>query len=135
MDLVTGLPEIIRDDRIYNAVLTVTVRATRMCHLIPTSKNESAHNTAQLMLLNIVGLHGPPRSIISDRDTRLTNEFWQELCRLSDTRHYPSTAYHPQINGLAERTNQTMKQLFRTAHLRYLKGVRGLMSSLTQKRR
>ena len=57
MYLVTGLPEIIRDDRIYNAVLTVTVRATRMCHLIPTSKNESAHDTAQLMLLNIVGHH------------------------------------------------------------------------------
>ena len=32
-----------------------------------------------------------------------------------DTRHYPSTAYHSQTNGLAERMNQTMKQLLRAA--------------------
>ena len=115
MDWVVGLPEVTRNGRVYNAILTVTDRATRMCHLIPTVKSENAQETAQLLLQNVVRLHGLPRSIISDRDSRLTGEWWQELCRLLDTRHYPSTAYHPQTNGLAERTNQTMKQLLRTA--------------------
>ena len=115
IDWVLGLPVIVRNGQYFNAILTVTDRATRMVHLIPTSKSENAHDTANLLLWNVVQLHGLPRSIISDRDPRLTSEFWQELCRLLGTRHMPSTAYHPQTNGLAERTNQTMKQLLRAA--------------------
>ena len=116
LDWVLGLPEVIRNGLIFNAILVVTDRATRMVHLIPTSKNEKAQDTAELLLRNIIRLHGIPRSIVTDRDPRLVSEFWQKLCELLDVKHLPSTAYHPQTNGLAERTNQTMKQLLRAAH-------------------
>ena len=111
MDWVVGLPEVTRNGQMFNAILVVTDRATRMCHLIATNKHENAHETARLIVTNVVRLHGFPRSLIFDRDSRLTSEGWQELCKMLDTRHYPSTAYHPQTNGLAERMNQTMKQL------------------------
>ena len=66
-----------------------------------------------LMFSNIFCLQGLTRSIISDCDPRLTSEWWQLLCSKHRVRHMASTAYPPlQTNGLAERTNQTMKQMF-----------------------
>ena len=61
LDWVLGLPEVIRNGLIFNAILVVTDRATRMVHLIPTSKNEKAQDTAELLLRNIIRLHGIPR--------------------------------------------------------------------------
>ena len=68
------------------------------------------------MFWNVFRLHGLPRSIISDRDPRLTSEWWQLLCAKLSIRHMASTAYHPKTNGLAKRTNQTMKQVLRGAY-------------------
>ena len=63
----------------FNAILVVTDRATRVCHLIATNKYENAQENARLILPNVVRLHGLTRSIISDQDSRLTSEWWQEL--------------------------------------------------------
>ena len=107
MDWVTGVEAVTRKGISYDAILTVTDRATRMVHLIPTTTNECAADTADLMLQNVIKLHGIPRSIMSDRDPRLTSEFWRVLCEKLDVRNHYTTAYHPQTNGLAEvRTKQ-----------------------------
>jgi hypothetical protein len=79
MGWVVGLPDVIRKGVEYNAVLTVTDRATRMCHLIPTVKKESAADTAQLVLWNVIRLHGLPRSIVTDRDPARFRVL-EELC-------------------------------------------------------
>ena len=116
MDWVVGLPLVYRHGRDYDAVLVFTDRATKMVHLVPTSKTETAEDTAELFIQNVVRLHGLPRSLHSDRDTRITSHFWQQICRVLDIRARSTTAYHPQANGQAERSNQTMKQLLRIAH-------------------
>ena len=88
-----------------------------MVHLIPTSSHEQATDTASLLLWNVIRIHGLPRSIVSDRDTKMTSAFWAELCNKLDVRRHFIAAYHPQADGLAELTNQTIKQLLLTAHL------------------
>ena len=95
MDWVLSLHKATRNGKPFTAVLTVTDRATRMVHLVPTCEIESAEGTADLMFWNSFRLHGLPRSIISDRDPRLTSEWWQLLCSKLDVRHMASTAYHP----------------------------------------
>ena len=117
MDWVVALPSVMRNGQIFDAVLTVTDRATRMVHLIPTNAHATSEITAELLLWHVFRLHGLPRSFISDRDPRLCSEIWALLCEKLDIKHHHTTAYHPQANGLAERTNQTMKQLLRIAHL------------------
>ncbi|GJJ74408.1 hypothetical protein EMPS_06766 [Entomortierella parvispora] len=62
---------------------------------------------------NIFKLHGKPTSIISDRDTRFTSRFWQELHRLMDVKLALSTAYHPQTDGQTEVMNKTLKTMLR----------------------
>ena len=84
-----------------------------MVHLIATSNTSTALDTATQLITHIVRLHGLPRSIVSDRDSVFTSQFWRALCQALAIKHRMSTPFHPQTNGQAERTNQTMKQVLR----------------------
>ena len=62
----------------------------------------------------VVRYHGLPRSIISDRGPVFVSQFWTVLMNSLDIDTRRSSPYHPQANGQAERTNQTLKQVLRT---------------------
>ena len=109
----THLPEITNNGIMYNEVLTVTDRATRMVHLLPTRDSSNALETAEQFIQEVVRLHGLPSSIVSDRDSVFTSSFWRALCFRLDIKRRLSTPFHPSTNGQAERTNQTMKQVLR----------------------
>ncbi|MBW0537326.1 hypothetical protein O181_077041 [Austropuccinia psidii MF-1] len=49
----------------------------------------------------------------SDRDPKFTSEFWTNLYDMLGKNFEFSTAYHPQIDGLAERMIQTMEDIIR----------------------
>ncbi|CAI7897100.1 unnamed protein product [Closterium sp. NIES-53] len=60
-----------------------------------------------------MSLTGIPAAIISDRDTKFTNNFWRNLWQQLGTRLQFSSSYHLETDGQTERTNQTMEQLIR----------------------
>ena len=45
--------------------------------------------------------------------TRFTSAFTKELCEVLQIKQNLSSAYHPQTDGLAERTNQWVEQYLR----------------------
>jgi hypothetical protein len=51
-------------------------------------------------------LHGLPKTIVSDRDSRFMRTFWQDLFRLVCMAFTPSTIYHPQTDGQNEIFNK-----------------------------
>jgi hypothetical protein len=55
-------------------------------------------------------LHGLPSDIVSDRDTRFTFHFWQELTKHLGMHLSMSTAFHPQADGQTERINAIGEQ-------------------------
>ncbi|GJV41359.1 putative reverse transcriptase domain-containing protein [Tanacetum coccineum] len=57
--------------------------------------------------------HGVPVSIISDRDSHFTSNFWRSLQEALGTNLDMSTAYHPQTDGQSERTIQTLEVMLR----------------------
>ena len=61
----------------------------------------------------IVRLHGVPMSIVSDRDTRFTSQFWESLQKTLGTQLRFSTTFHPQTEGQTEKLNQILEDMLR----------------------
>ncbi|GBG79281.1 hypothetical protein CBR_g29431 [Chara braunii] len=58
--------------------------------------------------------HGPPTSIVSDRDPRFCSDEWQSYCKdYLHSRLDMTSGRHPEANGLAEVMNQVLFQLLR----------------------
>ena len=64
-----------------------------------------------LFCREILRLHGVPKTIVSDRDIKFLSYFWKTLCAKLGIKLLFSTAYHPQTDGQAEVTNQTLSTL------------------------
>jgi hypothetical protein len=62
-------------------ILSVVDRFSKYCHF-------------QAFFTDVIRLHGVPQSIVSDRDP-VFMAFWQELLRLTGTKLYMSSAFHP----------------------------------------
>ncbi|CAJ0927572.1 unnamed protein product [Ranitomeya imitator] len=77
-------------------------------HLVPLPRLPSARSLAVLFIKHVFRLHGMPDKIVSDRGPQFASRFWRELCRLLSIELNLSSAYHPETNGLVERTNQTL---------------------------
>ncbi|GBG93083.1 hypothetical protein CBR_g58744 [Chara braunii] len=58
--------------------------------------------------------HGPPTSIVSDRDPRFCSDEWQSYCKdYLHSRLHMTPGRHPEANGSAEVMNQVLFQLLR----------------------
>ena len=63
---------------------------------------------ADLFVKEIMGRHGAPRVLLSDRGSNFLSKLMLEVCRLVNTEKVHTTAFHPQCDGLTERMNQTL---------------------------
>nr|GEY52210.1 putative reverse transcriptase domain-containing protein [Tanacetum cinerariifolium] len=88
-------------------------RLTKSAYFLPIRKDYKMDRLARLYLNEIVARHGVSISIISDSDSRFTLRFWQSMQEALGTHLDMSTAYHPQTDGLSERTIQTSKDMLR----------------------
>ena len=113
MDLVLGLPPWPPNVGTYDVVLTITDRATKMVHFVATSRTEKATDTARYFIQHGVKTHGLPRSVICDRDSKFLSLFWQTVMQFLGVSARTTSGFHPQENGLAKRTNQTLRQYIR----------------------
>ncbi|HUJ80479.1 MAG TPA: hypothetical protein VLW83_01275, partial [Candidatus Acidoferrales bacterium] len=92
-----------------DSILVFVDRMTKMTHFIPCSKSTSAPEFAQMFVSHIVRLHGLPDSIVSDRGSIFTSNFWSTLTSILKIDPRKSTAFHPQTDGQTERMNQTLE--------------------------
>ena len=113
MDSVLGVPPWPTNKETYNAVLTITDRATKMVHFVATNKDEKATDTARYFIKHVVKTHGLPRSVICDRDTKFLSLFWQTVMQLLGFSARTTSCSHPQAKWQAERTNQRLQQYLR----------------------
>ena len=110
MDFITGLP---RTQRKYDSIWVIVDRLTKSAHFLPVRTTYSAEDYARLYVREIVRLHGVPTSIISDRGAQFTANFWRSFQKGLGTHVNLSTTFHPQTDGQAERTIQTLEDMLR----------------------
>ncbi|MBW0551772.1 hypothetical protein O181_091487 [Austropuccinia psidii MF-1] len=111
MDWVTGLPP--GGDRSYNSCLVIVERFSKTPIFLPCHKEDTSMDTALLISNRVVSWTGIFTNIISDRNPKFTSELWTNLHQLFGKKLSLSTAYHPQIYGLAERMIHTLEDMVR----------------------
>ncbi|MBW0490489.1 hypothetical protein O181_030204 [Austropuccinia psidii MF-1] len=97
----------------FNACLIIVDRFSRSMRCLPCHREDTAMDTALLFWNRVISMCGVPKIIISNRDPKLTSEFWTNLYNMLGTKLAFSTSYHPQRDGLAERMIQTMEDILR----------------------
>lgn len=110
MDFIMGLPLTCRG---HSAILTFVDRLTKYVHLIPTTIQVDAQESARLYVAHVFAGHGLSKTIVCDRDPRFTSAFFQEVFSRLGVELKMSTANHPQTDGMTERVNRVVEDTLR----------------------
>jgi transposase InsO family protein len=110
VDFITGLP---KTNKQHDSIMVVVDKLTKVAHFVPMKTMHTTTNIAEIFMKEIARLHGIPRKIVSDRDTKFTSNFWRGLFKGFGTNLNFSTAYHPQTDGQIERVNQIIEDMLR----------------------
>ena len=82
-----------------------------MSHLVPCHETITAAGTADLFQKYIFCRYGLPEQLITDRGPQFTASILRSLFKTLGILPSLSTAYHPQMDGQSERTNQELEQV------------------------
>ncbi len=97
----------------HSHILTIIDRTSRWMEAIPLT-NTAATDVAAALFSGWISRFGVPDTIKSDRGPQFTSNIWNSLCLLLQIKHRPTTAYHPQANGMVERLHRRLKDTLRT---------------------
>ncbi len=92
----------------HSHILTIIDRTSRWMEAIPLT-NTATTDVAAALFSGWISRFGVQDTITSDRGLQFTSKIWNSLCLLLQIKHRPSTAYHPQANGMVERLHRRLK--------------------------
>ncbi len=110
VDLIINLPTSASG---HDAICVFMCHLSKMVRLVATHTTLSAQGFAKLFMLHIFPHYGFPVTIVSDRGTQWNSDFFKAICVAAGISLTLSTAYHPQTNGLVERTNEVVEAALR----------------------
>ena len=89
----------------HDSIFVVVDRLTKVAHFILGNTTDDAMMVSKRFLKDVFHLHGFPKNIISDRDSKFTSKFWQTLHKEVGIQLNFSSSYHPKLDGQIERVN------------------------------
>jgi hypothetical protein len=72
MYFIKGLP---RTNKQHDSIMVVVEKLTKAAHFVPVKATHTMTNIAEIFMKEIARLHGIPRTIVSDRNTKFTSNF------------------------------------------------------------
>jgi hypothetical protein len=109
VDLVGPLPP----SRGHTYLFTIIDRTSRWPEAIPL-QSITAADCARALFAGWVSRFRVPATITSDRGAQFMSALWAALYSLLNIKHSPTTAYHPQSNGLVARFHRRLKDALRS---------------------
>ena len=88
-----------------DVILVIVKKLTKVTHFIPISMKDGSLVLARKFVQEIFQLHGIPKTIIPNKDTQMTSQFWITLNSTMGTHLNFGITYHPEIDGKTERVN------------------------------
>ena len=73
--------------------------------------NQTAKTIAKFLYGGFISIFGAPARLLSDRGTSFTSSIIRELCEILGIQRLQTTHYHPQANGLVERSHQMIMHM------------------------
>ena len=70
--------------------------------------NQTVKTVTKFLYGGYISIFGAPARLLSDRGTSFTSSIIEELCKILGIKWLLTTSYHPQTNGLVERSHQTI---------------------------
>jgi hypothetical protein len=110
MDFITGLPNSTKKN---DAIMVLVEKLSKSTHFFHVNSTCKAIDITNIFMKEIFRLHGMPKEIVSDRDTKFTSIFCKSLIVGFETKLLFSTAYHPQTDGQTKRVNQIVEYMLR----------------------
>ena len=112
IDFILALPQSHPDG--YDCTMSVTDKFSKAITFLPGKTTFGAEQWAIQLLDRLAQLNwGLPRAIISDRDRKFVSQLWKQIFKALKTDLFYSTAWHPQTDGMSERSNQTAEVALR----------------------
>jgi len=106
MDFIEKLPS----SSSFDTILVIVDRLSKQAIFIPTHNTITSAELARLFVIHVFSKHGVPSHVTSDRGSEFVSHFFCSLGTALDMRLHFTSGYHPEANGQAERTNQTLEQ-------------------------
>jgi hypothetical protein len=76
IEFITKLP---KKTRQHDSIMVVVDKLTKDAHFVPVNTNHTSANIEEIYMKEIDRLHGIPRIIVSNRDTKFTSNLWKGL--------------------------------------------------------
>ena len=108
IDLVGPLPP----SNGHQYLLTMIDRHTKWFEVLPL-RNITTKVVIDALLSQWISRYGVPQELVTDRGTQFMSHDFNAFLKRMGITHRPTTAYHPQCNGLVERFHRVLKQSLR----------------------
>ena len=97
----------------YNSILTVVCHITKYALFILIWNDITAADFTKLFFEHVKCHFDFLKSIMTDRNSHITFNFWQEVCKIQLIKQHLSITYHSQTNDQSEALNQIIKNYLR----------------------
>jgi hypothetical protein len=110
MDFITRFP---RTSKLHDSIMALVYKITKAAHFIPLKTTHKVADVVDIFMKEVARLHRIPKTIMSDRDSKFTSNFWKGLFKGFRTNMNFSTAYHPESDGQTKRVNRVIEDILR----------------------
>jgi len=109
MDFIEKLPS----SSGFDTILVIVDQLSKQAIFIPTHDTITLAELACLFVTHVFSKHGVSSHVTSDHGSEFVSHFFCSLGTALDMRLHFTSGYHPEANGQAEWTNQTLERYLR----------------------